>query len=110
MVQALNDAFWCVGVETLLNQVASRQAGLMQAEADERLLRIGPNIVVEHRRTRLLAKVAKRFAEPLVAILLIAAAISGVTGDLASFAIILVVVSLSIILDVDIDVDFTRLQ
>jgi P-type Mg2+ transporter len=57
-------------------------------------------LVVEHRRTRLLARVAKRFAEPLVAILLIAAAISGATGDLTSFAIILAVVSLSIVLDV----------
>ncbi len=49
---------------------------------------------------RLLAKIAKRFAEPLVAILLVAAAISGVTGDLTSFAIILAVISLSIFLDV----------
>ncbi len=100
MLQASNNAFWYLGIETLFDQVASRAAGLTQVEAKERLLRFGANIVVEHRRTRLLARVAKRFAEPLVAILLIAAAISGATGDFASFAIIVVVVSLSIILDV----------
>ncbi len=72
MMQASNDAFWCVSAKTLLYQMASREAGLTQAEADERLLRFGPNIVIEHRRVRLLAKVAKRFVEPLVAILLVA--------------------------------------
>jgi magnesium-transporting ATPase (P-type) len=49
---------------------------------------------------RLAVKVAKRFAEPLIAILLVAAAISGFTGDMASFAIIVVVIVLSIALDV----------
>src|SRR5581483_3650054 len=45
-------------------------------------------------------KIAKRFAEPLVAILLVAATISGFTGDVASFGIIVAVIALSIILDV----------
>ena len=100
MTRAANGAFWSLSIETLLDRVAGRAAGLTQGEAQERLLRFGPNVVAEHHRTRLLAKVVKRFAEPLIAILLIAAAISGATGDLASFAIIATVVSLSIILDV----------
>ena len=45
-------------------------------------------------------KIAKRFAEPLIAILIVAAAISGFTGDIASFCIIVIVIALSIILDV----------
>ncbi len=100
MLQASNNTFWCLGIEALFDQVASRAAGLTRVEAKERFLRFGPNIVAEHPSTRLLARVAKRFTEPLVAILLIAAVISGATGDLASFAIIVVVVSLSIILDI----------
>jgi P-type Mg2+ transporter len=95
-----NDAFWRLGSERLLDRLRSRKAGLTQREARERLLQFGRNTVVERRRTWLPTRLAKRFAEPLVAILLIAAAISGVTGDFASFAIILTVVTLSIVLDV----------
>jgi Mg2+-importing ATPase len=47
-----------------------------------------------------LAKIAKRVLNPLIAILLVAAAISGVTGDIASFAIIVVVIAGSITLDI----------
>jgi len=92
------DAFWCLEIETLLNCVQSRKAGLTQKEARERLVQFGRNTVVEWRRTWLLIRLAKRFTEPLVAILVIAAAISGAAGDLASFAIILSVVILSIVL------------
>jgi P-type Mg2+ transporter len=55
--------------------------------------------VAESPRLDILRKIARRFAEPLVAILLVAAAISGATGDLGSFAIILTVIVLSIALD-----------
>jgi Mg2+-importing ATPase len=94
------DAFWCRPLDTLLAETQSRAAGLTAAEAAERLARVGPNAVVEAPRRRLALKVAKRFAEPLVAILLVAAAISGFTGDIASFAIISTVIVLSIVLDI----------
>jgi P-type Mg2+ transporter len=92
--------FWRLDRSALLEQVASRTIGLTQAEAKQRLARFGRNVVVERPRKRILASIAKRFAEPLVAILLVAGAISGATGDVASFAIIVLVVSLSITLDV----------
>ena len=94
------DVFWQLGIETLLNRVQSRKVGLTQKEARDRLVQFGRNTVVEQRHTLLSTRVLKRFAEPLVAILLIAAAISGATGDLASFVIIVAVVTLSIALDV----------
>jgi Mg2+-importing ATPase len=100
MKRVSNDAFWCLGIEPLLDRLQSRKPGLTQGEARERVLQFGRNTVVEWHRTWLLTRLAKRFAEPLVAILLIAATISGVTGDLASFAIILTVVTLSVVLDV----------
>ena len=95
-----NDTFWCLPAAKLLDQVQSRATGLTQVEAAERLVQFGPNTAAEAREARLLVRIAKRLAEPLVAILLVAAAISGATGDLASFAIILTVISLSITLDV----------
>jgi Mg2+-importing ATPase len=94
------DAFWCRPLGTLFEETHSRAAGLSAAEAAERLARVGPNAVAQAPHMRLAVKIARRFAEPLVAILLVAAAISGFTGDVASFAIIVVVIVLSIALDV----------
>ena len=94
------EVFWRVPIATLFDRVQANAAGLTATEATARLARYGPNSVVDAPRMRIAVKVAKRFAEPLVAILLVAAAISGLTGDVASFVIILIVVALSIILDV----------
>jgi Mg2+-importing ATPase len=91
--------FWALPTGALLNRLATSPAGLSQIEAEERLARYGPNTVAEPPRLDVLRKIARRFAEPLVAILLVAAAISGATGDLGSFAIILTVIVLSIALD-----------
>jgi Mg2+-importing ATPase len=100
MSDSSNDAFWVRPLDTLFGETHSRPAGLTSAEAAERLARVGPNAVAQAPHMRLAVKVAKRFAEPLVAILLVAAAISGFTGDTASFAIIVTVIVLSIVLDI----------
>ena len=94
------DQFWRVPLKALCDQVDGSAAGLTAIEADKRLARFGLNTVAPTPHRRLLLKIAKRFAEPLVAILMVAAAISGVTGDIASFCIIVVVIAVSIILDV----------
>lgn len=94
------DTFWRVPVRTLCHQLGSTAAGLNRAEAARRLALFGPNAVAQAPRRRLLLKIAKRFIEPLLLILLFAAAVSGLTGDTTSFAIILVVVALSVVLDV----------
>jgi Mg2+-importing ATPase len=95
-----HEAYWLVPIAALLDRVHGNRSGLTIADADERLARFGPNTIADTHRRGIAAKIAKRFAEPLVAILLVAAAISGFTGDIASFIIILTVVALSIILDV----------
>ncbi len=94
------EVFWRIPIADLFARVQASAAGLTSAEATARLARYGTNTVVDAPRMRIAVKIAKRFAEPLVAILLVAAAISGLTGDVASFVIILTVVALSIILDV----------
>ena len=94
------DNYWCLCEEALYERTQSRVTGLTSAEADERLERFGPNRVGDVRGIRLASKLWRRFSEPLVAILLVAAAVAGFTGDLASVAIITGVVSLSIALDV----------
>ena len=94
------DNFWCLSKEALFERTQSRATGLTSAEAEERIRRFGPNRVGDQHTVHLAAKIWRRFSEPLVAILLIAAVVAGFTGDLASVAIIMAVVSLSIGLDV----------
>jgi Mg2+-importing ATPase len=97
---AQTDMYWRSPTSMLFERVGSNRQGLTGAEAAARLARFGPNTVAVDRHRSLAAKIARRFAEPLVAILLVAAAISSFTGDIASFAIILTVIGLSIVLDV----------
>jgi Mg2+-importing ATPase len=100
MAQSPTETFWRVPVDTLYRRVDSSPAGLNTAEAARRFARFGPNTAAPTPHRRLLRKIAKRLIEPLVAILLFAAAVSGLTGDAASFAIIVIVVVLSIVIDV----------
>jgi Mg2+-importing ATPase len=100
MADIASERFWCLPAKTVLARLRADPGGLSSARAKARLARHGPNRVVEFKPKRLIVKVARRIAEPLVAILLVAAAISGATGDMAGFAIILAVVAASITLDV----------
>jgi P-type Mg2+ transporter len=93
------ERFWSPPTDELLHRLATTPAGLSRVEAEDRLARYGPNTVTELPRLNIVRKIGRRFAEPLVAILLFAATISGVTGDLGSFGIIVTVIVLSIGLD-----------
>jgi Mg2+-importing ATPase len=95
-----HEAYWLVSNAALFARLSSNAQGLTTAEAAARLESFGPNTVADVSRPGLVAKIVKRFAEPLVMILLVAAAISGFTGDIASFGIIVTVVGLSIALDI----------
>ncbi|MCW5746201.1 MAG: magnesium-translocating P-type ATPase [Alphaproteobacteria bacterium] len=75
-------------------------AGLGSAEAARRLAEVGPNLLAPAPRAALLRRLAMRFANPLVLVLLGAAAVAAATGDLASFVIIAAIVALSVALDV----------
>jgi len=92
--------FWTIGNADWLTRLGSEATGLSEAEAAERLGRNGPNIAVGDIRRRLLGKFLKRLLEPLTAILLVAAIVSGATGDWQSFGIIIVIVLFSVILDI----------
>lgn len=75
-------------------------AGLGVEEAAERLRQFGPNVAASGARHSLAAMIGRKIADPLVAILLIAAAVSGGTGDWQSLVIIVLIVLFSIGLDV----------
>lgn len=90
---------WSVEIDDLLRLLETRPEGLTSSEADQRRGRYGPNQIAKPRRLTLVRGLATRFANPLVLILLCAAAVSAFTGDVASFAIIAVVVAMSVSLD-----------
>ena len=73
--------------------------GLTQQEARDRLSKVGPNEPMPVRRTWLLRRLLGFFAEPLVAILLIASLLSAAVGDLVNASIIVIMVFLSVALN-----------
>ncbi len=73
--------------------------GLTEAEARQRLARFGPDQIVDRKNTSAIAALFARFKNPLVLILLAAAAISASTGERVSAAIIVLIVLFSAFLD-----------
>ena len=84
----------------LLRDLHSTEAGLSSSDAAALFEKTGPNEIDTAKRKSLLIAFFTRFANPLVLILLFAAAVSAFTGDIASFVIIGVIVLISVILDV----------
>lgn len=81
-------------------EIETNLGGLTSNEAALRLAADGPNVIDSKIRQSLIARIGRRLAEPLTAILLLSALISGATGDWQSFAIIVVIVGISVVLDV----------
>ena len=91
--------FWQQSLADLLQEYKSTPAGLTSSEATDRLVRYGPNLFNPQRKNALLLQFLGKFSNPLVIILLIASAVSGLTGDLTSFIIISLIVLMSVTLD-----------
>ena len=91
--------FWQIALVDLERKLSTGRSGLSSAEAAARRLRYGPNTLGERRRLSLPLKFLSRFRNPLVIILLAAAVISALTGDLTSFIIISTIVLMSAVLD-----------
>ncbi len=79
--------------------LATGATGLSSAEAKARLARYGPNLFRGRHEKSLLLQYLTRFKNPLVIILLVASAISALTGELTNFVIISCIVILSVTLD-----------
>jgi len=91
--------FWSAPVAMVLERLGAHAEGFSSAEAAARLATQGPNRIAEQPRRRLLLNFLARFRNPLVLMLLAAAAVSAVTQDPTSFVIITTIVLLSVILD-----------
>ena len=76
-----------------------RLTGLSGAEARQRLKQFGYNDPVKSKKTSRIIQFLLLFAEPLIAILLVASVVSVVVGDVVNAVIILVMVLLGVILN-----------
>ncbi len=93
------DEVWKEPTARLLARLVTSSAGLEIDEARSRLAIYGPNDAAAIKSQPLWLRFATRFRNPLVIILLAAAAFSAVAGDIPSFAIVTAIVLASMTLD-----------
>ncbi|MDO4596439.1 MAG: cation-translocating P-type ATPase [Coriobacteriaceae bacterium] len=92
--------------EVLAENKTSAENGLTEASARERLASVGPNKLDEEKKTPLWKRFFEQMADPMVIMLLVAAAISAISGavqgeaDIADVVIILIVVVINSVLGV----------
>jgi E1-E2 ATPase/Cation transporter/ATPase, N-terminus len=99
MLDGTLSKFWLWSTDALGARLASTPEGLDQAEAERRLADLGRNVLASGHRPGLAKRIWRRIAEPLVAILAVAAVLSIFFGDAVSAFIILLVLILSTTLD-----------
>ena len=91
--------FWQIPLDQLLAELGATPQGLGAAEAQNRLRQFGPNSLARESRFAPVAEILRLFLNPLVLILLGAAAVSAVTGERVSAAIIITIVLLSVLVN-----------
>lgn len=88
-----------LSTQQALEKLGSSLQGLTTQQATVRVAKYGHNQIAQKRTQSLVMAVITRYANPLVAILLIAAIVSAFTGNIISAIIIILMVILSVGLD-----------
>ena len=89
---------WRLSRMELFRDLNSSEDGLTAAQAAERLEQYGPNELREEGRKSVLGIFLEQYADFLVIILILAAAVSAFLGDLESTIVILAVITMNAIL------------
>ncbi len=95
----MTDPFWQIPTPRLLADLQTTQDGLTTPMVAVLRRKFGTNEAAAPKRTPAWLRIGKRFANPLVIILLVASALSAASGDLASFIIVTAIVTVSVLLD-----------
>ncbi len=90
--------YWANPVDKLIDELKSSSNGLSANSAQDRLGEYGRNELKKHRKTAPLLLFLSQFKSPLVLILVFAAAISVITGEIIDASIILAIVVASSVL------------
>jgi Mg2+-importing ATPase len=96
---AADQQFWNRPIATLRAELADRESGLADAEAASRLRQAGPNRMADWRRPALWRQFLERFRNPLILVLIAASSLSAITGDAASFAVVVAIIAMSVTID-----------
>ena len=85
--------------ETVLNDVGSSREGLSSAEAEKRLAANGKNKLAEAKKPSVIRKFFGELADPMIIILIVAAAVSAVTAAIEneSFTDVFIILAVVII-------------
>ena len=91
--------FYCEEAEAVLRDVDSTSEGLTSAEAEKRLAAYGKNKLAEGKKDSLIKRFFQQMGDPMIIILLVAAAISGVLAVVEgeSFADVIIILAVVII-------------
>ena len=92
-------SLWQLAPEEALSQLEAVPEGLTGQEAARRLAKYGPNVLAEAGRKGPFRIFLEQFADFLVLILIAAAAVSALLGDVESMAVIVAVITMNAILD-----------
>lgn len=93
------EPFWTQSPAEAATALGCTTNGLSSAEAATRLAKYGRNADLQMREAGLLLTVGRRLLEPMCLILIAAALVSGLTGDVPSALIILLILGASVALD-----------
>ncbi len=92
-------AWWSLATDGLTRELGSSPRGLSSADAQKRLVTVGPNELAPQKRMGLVHVLLTKFSNPLILLLLIAGALSAALGQVSDFIIILVITLISVAID-----------
>ncbi len=84
--------YWSLATDELMRQLGTTLSGLTSEQAQDRLLRVGPNSLKPPARTAALTLLLSQFSSPIILILFFAAGLSAFLGDATDAVIILLIV------------------
>lgn len=90
--------YWSMPAEDVLKNLNSTPAGLTSNEAALRLKKHGENVIKKKKQDTQLMLFLNQFRNPIIIILIVATAISGVTGELTDALIIATIILASAVL------------
>ncbi|MEG1973208.1 MAG: cation-transporting P-type ATPase, partial [Oscillospiraceae bacterium] len=99
-VTVMAEKYFNMSVSQVENALESRSEGLSPMEATERTARYGKNELPKGKKKGLLSRFIDQFKNVMIIVLIVAGLISGFMGEIASTAIIMVVVVLNAIMGV----------
>jgi len=88
----------CLGLAEIYRRLGTTEQGLSTAAADETGKRAGPNELKEDKRQGVIRMLLAQLKDAMILILMIAAVISGIIGDLTDTLVILVIVLLNAVI------------